>query len=107
MRLLWQLYPSYLLIILIALLAAGVLAYRSEENFYLELFRDELRGRSELVAQELVVGGRSAASQDALSHATGLAERIRKTTNTRVTIIEPNGNVLLDTDELPSRMANH
>ena len=108
MRLLWQLYPSYLLIILVALLAAGILASRSEESFYLQLFRDELRGRSELVAQELAAASSdTSASVDRVTRARALAERIRKTTNTRVTIIEPNGRVLVDTDEDPARMANH
>jgi two-component system phosphate regulon sensor histidine kinase PhoR len=106
-RLLWQLYPSYLLIILLALLAAGVLAYRSEESFYLELFREELRGRSEIVAQELVAIRPGASADDRRSRAGDLAQRIHKTTNTRVTVIEPNGHVVLDTDEDPARMANH
>jgi two-component system phosphate regulon sensor histidine kinase PhoR len=108
MRLLWQLYPSYLLIILVALLAAGILASRSEEDFYLQFFREELRGRSGLVAQELTADGDNVASRDErLARAKALADRIRKTTNTRVTIIEPDGRVLVDTDEDPSRMANH
>jgi two-component system phosphate regulon sensor histidine kinase PhoR len=108
MRLLWQLYPSYLLIILVALLAAGILASRSEESFYLQFFREELRGRSELVAQELAAeSSGTSASVDRMTRARALSERIRKTTNTRVTIIEPNGRVLVDTDEDPARMANH
>lgn len=102
-RLLWQLYPTYLLITLICLLAATWYASRSSRHFFLEQTATDLKARAHLVEKQIA------------PHLNPLDERavdllcktVGKRASTRITIILPSGRVAGDSEELPEKMDNH
>ncbi len=53
-RLLWQLYPSYLLITLIALVAVTLYATTSLRDFYLNQIASDLRSRAHLLEKQML-----------------------------------------------------
>ena len=53
-RLLWQLYPSYLLITVISLLAATWYASKSFKAFYLEQATSDLQARALLLQSQIL-----------------------------------------------------
>ena len=101
-RLVWQLFPSYLLITLISLLAVSWYASRSWRQFYLAQTAGDLENRARLI--ETNIRGQLAAGGPALDQ---LCKELGRLTYTRFTIILPAGKVLGDTDEDPARMENH
>jgi two-component system phosphate regulon sensor histidine kinase PhoR len=52
-RLLWQLYPSYLLITLISLVAVTIYAGSSFREFYLDRIAGDLRARAYLLEKQI------------------------------------------------------
>ncbi len=102
-RLLWQLIPTYLAITLGALLLVGWLAAITVHRFYLSQTEADLEVRARLVRQQIkgrfTVDGKS--SLDSLSKA------LSKTSSTRITFINSNGDVLGDSDKDPAGMENH
>jgi len=102
-RLLWQLYPSYLLITLFALLGVAWYATTSLRNFYYEHVQSELVARALLVkkdVQRLLETG-DTQGVDALCKEMG------KVSLTRITVVLPSGQVIGDSDEEPAKMDNH
>lgn len=102
-RLIWQLYPSQLLITIIALLvAAGYGAY-SLRTFQLAQIGAGLEARAHLTREHvlaLMAGNDPRALQNFCTTA-------GKNSGTRLTVITPDGTVLADSDEDPARMENH
>jgi two-component system phosphate regulon sensor histidine kinase PhoR len=102
-RLLWQLYPTYLLITLISLMAVTWYASRSLRHFFLEQTASDLEARAHLVERQI------------LKHLDPLDEKgidllckkIGKPASTRITVILASGHVVGDSDEEPARMDNH
>jgi two-component system phosphate regulon sensor histidine kinase PhoR len=102
-RLLWQLYPTYLLITLISLMAVTWYASRSLRHFFLRHIASDLEARGYLVEKQI------------LKHLDPLDEKgvdllckeIGKRASTRITVILPSGLVVGDSDEEPARMDNH
>jgi two-component system phosphate regulon sensor histidine kinase PhoR len=101
-RLIWQLFPSYLLITLISLLAVTWYASRSWRQFYLAQTAGDLESRARLV--ETHIRGQLAADGPAIDK---LSKELGRLTATRFTVILPSGAVVGDTDEDPARMDNH
>ncbi|MBU2539354.1 MAG: cell wall metabolism sensor histidine kinase WalK, partial [Proteobacteria bacterium] len=102
-RLIWQLYPSQLLITIIALLiAAGYGAY-SLRAFQLSQTAIGLESRA-LLAQDNVLG---LLARNDLINLQAFCSTAGKNSSTRLTVIAPNGRVLADSDEDPARMENH
>ena len=52
-RLLWQIYPSYILITVISLMAVGWYTSRSVRQFYLDNTRSDLEARARLVKSQI------------------------------------------------------
>ena len=103
-RLLWQLYLSYLLITLAALLAVGGFASVEIRRFYLASVNSDLQVRARFVEQQ--IGPSLDEPQVAALQA--FSDRFGKTTSTRITVIRaPDGKVLCDTEESPAQMENH
>lgn len=102
-HLLWQLYPSYLVITLIALVAVSWYFSRSLRNFYLDQLADGLESRAYLAKEQI------SAALDANDN-TGI-DKICKTlgsaSSTRITVVVPSGKVFGDSDEDPAVMENH
>ena len=102
-RLIWQLYPSQLLITIIALLAAAGYGAYSLRAFQLAQTGAGLEARAHLT-QEHVLSLLAAKDPAALqTFCTSAGNR----SGTRLTVIATNGEVLADSDEEPGRMENH
>ena len=101
-RLIWHLFPSYLLITLVSLLAVTWYASGSWRQFYLGQTAGDLESRARLVERQ--IRGKLAAGGPALDI---LCKDLGRLTATRFTVILPSGAVVGDTDEDPARMDNH
>lgn len=104
-RIIWQLYPSFLLITLIALIAVTWYCTCSFRHFYHNQTRDELNRLAYVVAEQISLKSQTAdqAQLDSLCKKLGRAGDGR----TRVTIISPSGKVLGDSIEDPTIMDDH
>ncbi|NOY13542.1 MAG: cell wall metabolism sensor histidine kinase WalK [Deltaproteobacteria bacterium] len=102
-RLIWQIFPPFLLIILIALVAVTWIFTTTLDDFYREETRHGLEAQGRLVAsqvKDILLSGHPD-SLDALS------KKLGKQSGTRVTIILPDGLVIGDSEEKIRRMDNH
>lgn len=102
-RLIWQIYPPFLVIILIALVTMTWLFSRTLDDFYREEARRGLESQAQLVvnqARDALVSGNTS-SLESLSIILG------EQSGTRLTIILPDGRVVGDSEETPSKMDNH
>ncbi len=102
-RLLWQLYPSYLLIILMSLLAVSWIAAGFLRQLYLTEIRQHLKSQAGLIEREMQ-GIISAGDSAAVNR---LCRELSQTVGARLTIILPSGKVMGDSQEDPVRMDNH
>jgi two-component system phosphate regulon sensor histidine kinase PhoR len=102
-RLLWRLYPSYLIVTLVALVAVGVLASRSLRGLYRSQTASDLEVIARIARREL--------SRPITSGQQGRVESICSSlgpiSNVRITVILPSGKVIGDSEEDPARMENH
>jgi two-component system, OmpR family, phosphate regulon sensor histidine kinase PhoR len=102
-RLLWQLYPTYLLITLLALISVGWYALSSLQEFYYDRTSIDLEVRARLV-ERLVADQFAEEDKSALD---SLSKEVGKSASMRVTLIQPSGEVVGDSHEDPARMDNH
>lgn len=102
-RLVWQLYPSYLLLIFLILLAVGWYVSGELRNFHYQQTADDLRARALLVEHQLQ-GQISDSHQHRLSQ---LVKKLGTQSGTRITIIQQDGRVLADSHEDAQQMDNH
>jgi two-component system phosphate regulon sensor histidine kinase PhoR len=102
-RLFWQIYPSYLLITLISLVAVTWYASRSTRHFYLEQTALDLEARARL-CQEQVPSTTEPVDAGKIDQ---MVKRMGRAAATRITVILPSGKVLGDSDEDPATMDNH
>jgi two-component system phosphate regulon sensor histidine kinase PhoR len=101
--LLWQLYPAYLLIIVIALFTITWYLSRLLPDFYHNQVADDLQARANLIKgqilQELEVGQ--------FKQMDAMVKDLGSSSSTRITVILPNGKVVADSEENPADMENH
>ncbi|OGP70770.1 MAG: hypothetical protein A2Y80_08035 [Deltaproteobacteria bacterium RBG_13_58_19] len=102
-KLLWHLFPFFLLVTLVTLVAVTWYSARSWRLFFLEQTAADLETRARLV--ETRIGGRPALENG--PRVDKLCKDLGKITATRLTVILPSGKVLGDTEEDPARMDNH
>lgn len=102
-RLVWQLYPSYLLLIVLMLLAVGWYVPGELRSFHYRQVADDLLARAQLVEQQLQERF-SDSSQVRLSQ---LVKRLGEQSGTRITIIQKDGRVLADSLKDARQMDNH
>ena len=102
-RLLWQLIPPYLLIILFSLVAVMLYATSSLKGFYLDQIADDLRARAHLLEKNML---QMMKPVDADMIDT-LCKEIGEASATRITIILPSGTVVGDSNNNPTEMDNH
>jgi len=102
-RLFWQLYPSYLLITMISLMAVTWYASRSTRRFYVAQTALDLEARARL-CQELIL---SRTDSPDIAKANQIVTRMGRTAATRITVMLPSGKVVADSDEDPRTMDNH
>jgi two-component system phosphate regulon sensor histidine kinase PhoR len=102
-RLLWKLYPTYLVVIVLCTAGLGAIALPFFKAFYEEQTADRLLDTARLVAAEL---GEHFPTLDHDSMA-ALCKSRGKVADARLTVILTGGEVLGDSDENPDRMENH
>jgi len=102
-RLLWHLYPSFLLITIISLVAVTWFASKSLKEFFLEQTASDLKARARLFESQIL------RYLDPLDKKTidQLCKDIGKGASTRLTVILPSGKVAGDSEKDPSLMDTH
>jgi two-component system phosphate regulon sensor histidine kinase PhoR len=102
-RLLRHLFPSYLLITLISLVAVTWFASSSIRNFFLDQTATDLLSRARLLENQMTqfLGPLETSVVDAICKEIGVSSA------TRITVILPSGIVIGDSNEDPAIMDNH
>jgi two-component system phosphate regulon sensor histidine kinase PhoR len=102
-KLIWQIFPAFLLITLLSLLAVSWYASNSLYHFFLDQTAADLKIRALLVQKQIVahLAPLNAAEVDAI------CKEIGKQSATRITVILPSGQVIGDSRETPHQMDNH
>ena len=102
-RLLRHLFPSYLLITLISLVAVTWFASSSVRHFFLEQTTADLLTQVRLLEHQIpqFLGPLDTSVVDAM------CKEIGASSSTRITVILPSGRVIGDSDEDPAIMDNH
>jgi two-component system, OmpR family, phosphate regulon sensor histidine kinase PhoR len=101
--LIWQLIPSYLLIILVSLGGVSWFALTSLRPFFIQRTASDLEIRARILAGQVADHLRPV---DAAA-VSRICRRVGQRTDTRVTVILADGTVMADSDEEPNRMENH
>ncbi len=102
-RLLWQLFPSYLVVIVLTVTAVTWYMARSMKELYLAETAQNLRARALLLQDRLN-------NSDFTSNPAkvdSLCKKLGKDSDTRFTVILPSGLVIGDSDQDPNTMENH
>jgi two-component system, OmpR family, phosphate regulon sensor histidine kinase PhoR len=102
-RLIYQLFPSYLLITLVSLFAVSWYVLSYTRQFHLERTRVDLQINARMLEKQ-VIRLLSPLDQQALDR---FCKDAAGDTVTRVTVILPNGRVVGDSEEMPAKMASH
>lgn len=102
-RLLWQLFPSYLLITLFSIVAVAWFAVHELREFHLRQTIEDLTARAHLF-QRYLAGRPLAEGTEGIDV---LCKEIGKSFSTRITVILPDGRVVGDSERTPNLMDNH
>lgn len=102
-RLLWQLYPSYLVLVFISVAGATWYASSTLRDFFLDRIAADLESRAYLLAPQvhLLLDPLDEEGIQRLCSTTGTDA------STRITVLLPSGRVVGDSEEDPLRMENH
>ncbi|HPM78975.1 MAG TPA: histidine kinase dimerization/phospho-acceptor domain-containing protein, partial [bacterium] len=101
-KLIWQLYPSYLLITVLALFAVSTFFASALRQFYLNHLEEVLTARAGLV--DYILARHDIADSTQVD---AIVDTAAKTSRTRITIILRDGRVTGDSDNDPATMDNH
>jgi len=101
-KLLYQLFSSYLTIIVISVVILVWFTNRSLQDFYYQQKSIDLKARAILVQYDI-----TAEALENPARLAAICRNLGETTQTRITIISPDGRVLADSHEDPSLMDNH
>ena len=102
-RLIWQLYPSYLFIICVSLAAVSLYISGFIEHFLLETTEHNLLVRGELLKSHI----NQLLTRPDKQAIDSLLKQIGANLDTRITVIDTDGTVIGDSEEAPSAMDNH
>jgi len=102
-KLIWQLYPSYLIIVLTSLFAVSLFATNALKNFYIDQTKIYLQNQASLLKHEIYQYIKPLNSK----HIDKICKTIGNDVLIRVTILFPNGDIIGDSEEAPSEMDNH
>jgi len=102
-RLFWQIFPSYLLISLIALVAVAWYASSAIRYFYIEQTTSDLEARARLFEEQIRAHIQPLDAQTV----DRMAKQSGSYSGTRLTVILATGRVVGDSNENPAAMDNH
>jgi len=102
-RLLWKLYPSYLAVVVLAIIAVAWFSSSSFENHHEHETTATLQQLARLAATHIERTGMLADGQDV----NAFCEEAGKRTTTRFTVVLADGTVIGDSEESPAGMENH
>jgi two-component system phosphate regulon sensor histidine kinase PhoR len=102
-KLIWHLYPSYLLLILLTLTATGWFAGRSMRTFYMTQIRQRLLNQAHLLTDLFVPLLEPLHAQELDRRCKQVGAKVP----TRFTVILPNGMVVGDSEAASEEMENH
>ncbi|MBN2578349.1 MAG: HAMP domain-containing protein [Pirellulales bacterium] len=102
-RLLWRIYPAYLLVALSFLAVVTWYASAALHRFYLDRSKTDLTDRAMLVEDQF----QAALTAGDEKRIDALCKALGRKAATRITVIRSDGKVLGDTDESPRSMENH
>jgi two-component system phosphate regulon sensor histidine kinase PhoR len=102
-RLLWQLYPSYLLVTLLSLFAVAWYASESVREPYIDQVTADLEARARLTEGQVA----PSVQREEWRRIDRLCKDLGARTATRITVVLPSGRVVGDSLEDPARMENH
>ena len=100
LKLLWQLYPTYILIVLMALVMVGSYMGDAVHQFYIDQTLKELEAKAKLSRNVI---------ESFLTKPENLGKvcrRIASDASARITVVLPNGRVICDSKKQPARMDN-
>ncbi|MBT8330180.1 MAG: PAS domain-containing protein [Desulfofustis sp.] len=102
-KLFWQILLVHLAILLLTIFVVSWFSFRTFNNFYLAEKGIDLENRAYLIKSSVVELLRA----DDQSNLRKLVVDAGRSSGTRITIIEPDGLVIADTNENPEEMDNH
>ena len=101
--LIWRLFPSHMLVTLVAVVALELLMVRTVRDFHMDRLTHELGARCSLAAEQ----ARPLLSAERIGEIDTLCKKLGQESDTRFTIILPGGQVAGDSMEDPAKMENH
>lgn len=102
-KLIWYLYPSYLLVIFISLSLLLLYSVNAFKTFYFNQTTNDLRARTILIETQVLPYFKHKDFEKLNLLLTSQGNSIQ----TRFTLIDPNGVVIVDSEENPNKMNNH
>ncbi len=102
-RIVWQLFPSYLLITLISILVVTIFTASMLHSFFMAETEDNLAARARLIEPEILTLLETS-QPDSLNQ---VVRTLGHRSDTRITIIRPDGVVLADSEHDPHEMDLH
>jgi two-component system phosphate regulon sensor histidine kinase PhoR len=102
-KIFWQILLVHLAILLLTIFMVSWFSFRTFNNFYLAEKGIDLENRAYLIKSRVVELLRA----DDRSYLRELVVNAGRSSGTRITIIEPDGLVIADTNENPMEMDNH
>lgn len=102
-KLIWQLYPSYLLIILISLGAISFYTSNSLEKFFLKQTFAELKVQARMLEKQVYPAFHPIRPHEINQ----ICKDVGDAVDTRLTIMRIDGTIIGDSDENPENMDNH
>lgn len=102
-KLIWQIFPATMVTLLLAIVAVTWYASTSLHDFYLEESENDLHARANLVKSrvEKLLG------EPGFEELRSFCVQVGRASATRITVIDPAGKVLADSNENPETMENH
>jgi two-component system phosphate regulon sensor histidine kinase PhoR len=102
-RLIWQIYPSYLVITIVSIIVVMGFASGTMKRFHLSETAKELESAARIILEQ----NRTDFLNSDASMVDRLCKQLGEAGNLRITVISASGAVLGDSEEDPTQMENH
>jgi two-component system, OmpR family, phosphate regulon sensor histidine kinase PhoR len=106
-KLLYVLTLPFILLIIITLFSFGYYSINIFEDFFINSAKDELKSKTLIIKKEFDDNFINQVDSAKISPLKNISDLLDKNSDTRITIIHPDGRVIYDTREEASRMDNH